>query len=436
MLIFSESFEESVNHMIYNKLTDVTASAFRKKKIKVEPEQIKNLNDKILDYIYQNNESQNKKRIIATDSTLVYVSKEVESDKLSIGNNNSCKIMQLNILYDIESQLPIDYRSDKRGSDKKTLENQINSLKKGDILVMDSGYLKFSLVGFLIENGIDIVLNLPTDGDLKCIKKLKKTKWNECMYDLDVGDNKYVKVRIVKYKLNTEKGDIVKYIMTTLNKDEYPIEYIKELYHKRWDIEVHIRYDKHILSMNYLNCKTYNNCLINIYIHQLIHIIVFYISNFIGLEKTLANNDTDKNNNNSTYVKKISKKVVFTNITEFLRLHFYCTSKKDKSCQNEKKRDIIIIFLNNIVVYKLDRNYERVRKRPLPKWTTSGSTTNRPNNKKSTKNQKICNENEKFTTTQKVCNDTFSTFDDCIVDDVVCEKICDFKYASNILCDL
>lgn len=72
------------------------------------------------------------------------------------------------------------------------------------------------------------------------------------------GDNKrwdfeqhcFVKCRVVKFKINDPKSgkEVWEVLITNLNRFEFPIEKMKEMYHMRWDIETSFRELKYALG--------------------------------------------------------------------------------------------------------------------------------------------------------------------------------------------
>ena len=82
---------------------------------------------------------------------------------------------------------------------------------------------------------------------------------------------KKIKLRIIKYVINKK----VYYLGTTIYNQN--IEYFKNLYWKRWKVEINFRYSKYNLSMNNIKSKTKNSIIQDIYIHNFMFIISSYL---------------------------------------------------------------------------------------------------------------------------------------------------------------
>jgi IS4 transposase len=83
--------------------------------------------------------------------------------------------------------------------------------------------------------------------------------------------NKKIYNRIVKYRVENSDEDY--YMLTNLNKS---IDEIKDLYWKRWQVEIHFKESKYNLSLNTINLKTENSLKQKIYIYNLIFILYYY----------------------------------------------------------------------------------------------------------------------------------------------------------------
>jgi IS4 transposase len=62
--------------------------------------------------------------------------------------------------------------------------------------------------------------------------------------------NKNIKNRIINYKINESEDEY--YLLTNLS---YSIYELKELYWKRWQVEIHFKESKYNLSLNKINLK-------------------------------------------------------------------------------------------------------------------------------------------------------------------------------------
>ena len=102
--------------------------------------------------------------------------------------------------------------------------------------------------------------------------------------------NKNIKNRIINYRVDNSEDEY--YLLTNLT---CSIDELKNLYWKRWQVEIHFKESKYNLSL-----KTENSLIQEIYIHNLIFILYYYfkfdIDNPLLKSKYKINNKADLGN--------------------------------------------------------------------------------------------------------------------------------------------
>ena len=93
--------------------------------------------------------------------------------------------------------------------------------------------------------------------------------------------------RVIQFKI-TE--DTYEYIVTNLDKDEFVIQDIKELYHLQWEIETSYRELKYDLGLNTLHAKKQNLIEQEIYAKMLVYSFCSRITNGIDIAKQQRKN--------------------------------------------------------------------------------------------------------------------------------------------------
>ncbi len=204
-----------------------------------------------------------------------------------------CCLVHANLLYDIENRtyqeciLQPKTKLDERSAAIDILKN-LNVGKY--IVIMDRGYEGFNMIetcnrldncSYIIRvktgsGGIKEIYNLPDkkcDIDLsfkittsnryymlnkdkevlhyinspkKSHKKNLSTKYSKW----DFGQFCNIKCRAVKFRINDEGSDKEEWevLITNLDRNEFPVSRMKEMYHKRWDIETSFRELKYALG--------------------------------------------------------------------------------------------------------------------------------------------------------------------------------------------
>ncbi|MGN1277415.1 MAG: IS4 family transposase [Floccifex sp.] len=106
------------------------------------------------------------------------------------------------------------------------------------------------------EFDIDVfrMLTLKNTNMVKACPQLYKTIMTNMRFDYISKEDPWYEFncRIVRFKIT---DDTYECIMTNLDRDEFPIEVIKELYNKRWGIETSFRELKYAIGLNALHSK-------------------------------------------------------------------------------------------------------------------------------------------------------------------------------------
>ena len=160
---------------------------------------------------------------------------------------------ELCCLFDIISRAPIRFVYDKVcTSEHKLINRLIKYIKKGDMVLMDSGFyyavtfnkILLRCAHFLIPAKKNIrpkVLRNLGEGDYLCQIK-------------DYDSNTDINVRVVfVYRKGFRRRRL---ITSLLDPILYPASELANLYHMRWDIETFYRDFKHTLSATSWHCRT------------------------------------------------------------------------------------------------------------------------------------------------------------------------------------
>lgn len=182
-------------------------------------------------------------------------------------------------------------------------------------------------------------------------KQLKKELKEENIKIKKLIDKKYVELNKMKYKLEEleRKNDSIYYVITNLT--NHTEKEIKEIYKKRWCVEVHFRFTKDKLKFRNMNSKNFDIIKQNLYTTQFIFILESYFEHFIKINLAINGN------------KKINKTSLLSSIHKYL-LHLILIKKRSKKNTN-KIISIFIIVTKNLITKITNNEYkERIIKRP------------------------------------------------------------------------
>ena len=342
MVTNNQSYDIINASLKINNIVDVSTCALIKYKNGIHNTYFNEINKNMISFIYEGQ----KNRIIAVDGTYINLLKSLINDGFKLSRNGNYCISLISTLFDVEREIPINYKLFINNSERDALIKQFKYLNKGDILIMDRGYYSKKLLYLLNNRSINIIFRLKNN--LKQISSIKNK--NDVITFIEYEGTK-IKFRIIKYKINNK----IYYLGTTIY--DKNIKYFKDLYWKRWKIEINFRHSKYNLSMNNIKSKTKNSIIQDIYTHNFVFILSSYLQ--YCLQK------------NMNYSFKISTSS-HLNITVNNILYYLLYKKATKNIIN-KLLTILNISKQVSIPIRSGRSYKRIKKRPTNKWCQYGN---------------------------------------------------------------
>jgi hypothetical protein len=320
--------------------TTITNTAFIKKRNNIPNEYFLDINDSFVNYIFKND---NKPRIYGVDGSFINLFKNFDKYDFMYASQNETYCQGIiSCLYDIDNKIPINYFLLKTKDEREAFRNQIKYLRCGDTVIFDRGYYSYDLIEKLELLGVNYIFRLKSNK--KEVQIMNKSNLNDFSFI-----NKKINNRIVHYRIDNSKEDY--YLLTNLNKS---LDELKDLYWKRWQVEIHFKESKYNLSLKTINLKTENSLMQEIYIHNLIFMLYYYFK--IDDENPILKSKYKINN-------KVGIKIFSENII-YLLIYNKITDK----CFKIIKRIIEIIGKNLQYIQIIKKNNERKRIRPYAKW--------------------------------------------------------------------
>ena len=326
------------------------------------------INSSFNTHIYQNKQD---KRFCACDGSDVNLIKFIEENglKLPLPKSKLYKKGSLSGIIDVDLRTVISCKMSDSQNERQNFISQLNSLTERDVVIFDAGYYSEEMIKELNKRKIGYIFRLPITNNFS--KRLLKSKDKDLMDIFKISKKENINVRVIHYQL-TKSNELCKvqtknldnvenyFILTSLTeKDEYSLEDIKNLYHKRWNVETYFRQLKYIASFSRINYKSVD--MVNKYLAVNCFIFSFaaYFENLLidifGIGK----------------FKKINKKISLNELTEnFL----YTLLKKNLTKTNLKRLTYELYLITKFLMpVQNDRHYRRVTKRPINGWSNMGS---------------------------------------------------------------
>lgn len=158
------------------------------------------------------------------------------------------------LLYNLAWSCPVAVRATKSltsGSPQSLFKRFLHYLKKGDLLLLDTGFYSLEIFCLLLKQAVHFIIPIRCNGTPRLIKRFSK---NDALYQIKASpywrNNPLVPdsliVRIITYQIPGFRPR--RLVTSLLNPEAYPAEEIIQLYHRRWEIETFFRDYKHTLK--------------------------------------------------------------------------------------------------------------------------------------------------------------------------------------------
>ena len=318
----------------------ITKNAIMNKRNSIPNEYFLNINNSIINHIYKDDK---KPRIFGVDGSFINLYKKFHNFGFMYASSNETYCQGIiSCLYDINNKIPVNYYLIKTRNEREAFRNQIKYLRNGDTVIFDRGYYSYDLVEKLEIIDVNYIFRLKSNK-----KEVQYMKNNNIVDHTFI--NKNIKNRIINYRVDNSEDEY--YLLTNLT---CSIDELKDLYWKRWQVEIHFKESKYNLSLKTINFKTENSLIQEIYIHNLIFILYYYFK--FDIDNPLLKSKYKINN--KAGIKIFSENIIY------LLIYNKITNK----CFEKINKIINVIVMNVVYIQINKKKSERKRLRPYGKW--------------------------------------------------------------------
>ena len=347
-----DSFFEKVKNTDNN----VTVQAFSEARQKISPEAFLIIFKKIVRLFYTAEDLKTYRgyRVLAIDGTVLELknSKELR-DYFGYIYNGKEEIARAraSAIYDVENDIIVDAKIDRydrseRDMAKEHIEKLIEMGLQKDLILFDRGYPSKNLIKQLTENGIDYVMRVSTS----FIKEVNEVKTKDAIVRFKYK-RKYYNIRVVKIMLDSGIEEI---LVSSLLGEDFTKADFKEIYFKRWGIEVKYGIIKNKLQLeNFTGEKP-------IIIEQDFYASM-YLTNMVALAKIVTDEKIENKNANKNlkYEYKTNVNILIGNLKDELVMIMLEPSKFKRKRRLNK---LIEKISKNMVPVRSDRESGRRKK--------------------------------------------------------------------------
>ncbi|KYH34161.1 transposase DDE domain protein [Clostridium tepidiprofundi DSM 19306] len=289
--------------------------------------------------------------MLAIDGTVLQLhNSEKLREKFGYVENQNSKVARAkaSILYDVENDMIIASKIDnyKTGERKLAEELIIKMCAEGtynDLLLFDRGYPSRDFINFLEVKQLKYLMRVSNRFLKEVVNAPNQDQIVEVKYNGIV-----LKMRVLKFKLNS---GIIETLITNIFDEDFTIVDFKELYFKRWGIEVKYNEIKNKLQIENFTGET------QIAIEQDFY-ATMYLANMVALAKKDANEaiEEEYKDKNLTYEYKVNTNVLIGKLKDTLITLI--------SMNNPWKRSRMLRYIQeeierNVIPIRPNRNFKR-----------------------------------------------------------------------------
>lgn len=237
----------------------ISKSAFSQSRVKLKPEAFIDLNNVLTHEFYTDNEFDTWKgfRLLSVDGTVLHLpfSEEIRNH---FGFNNDpygrrLPLARSSSLYDLLNEIIISTKIDNyHVGEYDLLLSHVDKLQSKDLLILDKGYNAIWLFLYILYKKSDFLIRM--QNNLRFVKSFLESGESSRVVEIDkltryqpdsarrfeeLGFKfKPFKIRLIKVEL--DNGEIEVLGTSLIDENEFPTSLFKDLYFKRWGIEVNI----------------------------------------------------------------------------------------------------------------------------------------------------------------------------------------------------
>ena len=270
-------------------------------------------------------------------------------------------------LYQLKTQIPTDFDMVAHGNERRMARAHLKALNAQDVVVYDRGYYSFEMLHehvvrnlhpvFRVKRKAAAVIDqfIASDQTDAWVEIRPKAKQCQRIRSRDANAQcAPITVRLVKY---VEAGTT--YILTTtlLDRQQYTIPELSDLYHARWGIEELYKVSKKLLSIEEFHARTERGVKQELFAHFVLITLTRLFSNHSEMEFNTEDCDDKR-------LYKINFKNALTEVGKKIEVLLL------------KSADMVTETLNQIIAgisscgqrKRPNRSYPRCSKKPIGKW--------------------------------------------------------------------
>ena len=199
------------------------------------------------------------RRVFAVDGAKINLRRSPDLEyAFGVPEGAHCPQVLMSTLVDVCSRSPVDFEvSGFRTSERDHLMPLLDSLDRGDLLVLDRGYPSHAVLQACAEAGIDFLVRVPSSHTFGAVDKFRLSGAADTFAALELPEDADPQWRPLHVRLTRIEGPDGPsfYISSLLHTDEISHADIAELYHMRWESEEYFK----LFTSEYIGQKQFRS---------------------------------------------------------------------------------------------------------------------------------------------------------------------------------
>ena len=263
----------------------------------------------------------------------------------------------LSCLYRLRSRVPVDFDLVTHGNERKAAESHLHALSENDVVVYDRGYFSQALLREHLARGLHPVfrLRVNANGTVAAFANSTETDTVVEIAARPGREEPLVRLRLVKYAVS---GSAYLLGTTLLDRDQYRIAELSDLYHERWGIEELYKVSKQMIGIEDFHGQSERGVKQELFAHFVL----------ITLTRLFSNQGEGLLGGNRETRDQAQMKVNFKNSLLVVARHLEGLFLQQAVALDNTLRQIVDGIVSCRQKLRPNRSYDRCSRKPVGKW--------------------------------------------------------------------
>ena len=265
----------------------------------------------------------------------------------------------LSCLYALRAKVPVDFDLLRHDNERQAARAHLKALSPNDVVVYDRGYFSQALLGEHLARGVHAVFRLQVNANAAVCAFVRSTDTDRVVDiapgQAPPGGRAALRWRLVKYEV---AGSPYVLGTTLLDREQYPIAELSDLYHERWGIEELYKVSKHTLGIEDFHGQSERGVKQELFAHFVL----------ITLTRLLSNHGEDRLGADRAARDKTQLRVNFNNSLLTVARHLEALFLQHASVLGKTLSVIMDAMVSCRHKLRPNRSYPRRSRKPIGKW--------------------------------------------------------------------